>query len=631
MIRPKAFSLSRDFFRFAVVIVVVVLAVSGGLTWSMYRSLINERIFRYENESIRVVEGVEEAFSYVESFFSYIGEKVEREGTGRPSAVAEILQETVKVSKINQPIFTWTFFDFVNPKGRVVASSTQGVLDQEVFVDPKKRAWMIDAPQNPRKMYLSWPDIGVISGEMIIPAGYGVINAKGEYLGAISMGFNINKLRRKLGSIIAPTTSFAVFDKNFQPVMQSLDMQATNITPLGKIAKAALGTVQEKTGKIEKPIIYKGFVFGGYGVVGRYGYTILVGENEMVLQADFEQRIYPLLMVIASLAIFFIVLLYFFQRIVVAPVVKLSDTADQIAAKEQNIIFPRGNSYEVNNLVRALMNVRRSFNREEQLKRRLEVASVRANEANQAKSRFLANMSHELRTPLGAIMGFSELMQLERHGELNKDQRSFVDTIHHSAKHLLELINTILNLSKVEAGKEELIESDFDLGRVLLSCKQFVAEAASRRGIALSLELEPCMCLYADKIKIKQIIINLLSNSVKFTDEGGMVTVTAHILDGKIVIQVQDTGIGIRQEDIGRIMDEFGQAGDAYTRKPQQGTGLGLSIVKKYSELHDAVFTLHSQLGRGTTTKIVFPKTRTRTIKGMKHTDGTCIEEHESY
>ena len=227
--------------------------------------------------------------------------------------------------------------------------------------------------------------------------------------------------------------------------------------------------------------------------------------------------------------------------------------------------------------------------------------------ANQHKSEFLANMSHELRTPLNAIIGFSEVLIERMFGELNDKQADYLADIHSSGKHLLSLINDILDLSKIEAGHMELDLEDFDAPAALANAMSLVRERAQRHGIALELTVgEQVGEIRADQRKFKQILLNLLSNAVKFTPDGGRVTVQAQALPGALAVSVIDTGIGIAQDDQAVVFDEFRQVGRHYTNK-QEGTGLGLALTKRFVNLHGGTLTLQSVLGQGSTFTVTLP------------------------
>jgi signal transduction histidine kinase len=228
--------------------------------------------------------------------------------------------------------------------------------------------------------------------------------------------------------------------------------------------------------------------------------------------------------------------------------------------------------------------------------------------ANRHKSEFLANMSHELRTPLNAVIGFSEVLLAEMFGTLNDKQSEYLQDILSSGRHLLSLINDILDLSKIEAGRMELELGPFDLALALENALTLVRERASRHGIGLHLTVDPDLgAIVGDERKIKQVLVNLLSNAVKFTPEGGKVAVRAARAAGAVEISVSDTGIGIAPGDQGAIFEEFRQVGSDYAHK-REGTGLGLALARRFVELHGGQLRVESELGKGSTFTFSVPE-----------------------
>ena len=228
--------------------------------------------------------------------------------------------------------------------------------------------------------------------------------------------------------------------------------------------------------------------------------------------------------------------------------------------------------------------------------------------ANRHKSEFLANMSHELRTPLNAIIGFSEVLGEKLFGELNEKQAEYAEDILSSGRHLLSLINEILDLSKVEAGRMELELTSFDMPLAIENARTFVRERATKHGIKLDVMIDERLGDYfGDERKIKQILLNLLSNAVKFTPEGGQISINARQLNGSVQISVSDTGIGISPEDQARIFEEFRQVGGDHAHK-SEGTGLGLTLAKKFVELHGGTIWVESEVGKGSTFTFTLPQ-----------------------
>ncbi len=270
----------------------------------------------------------------------------------------------------------------------------------------------------------------------------------------------------------------------------------------------------------------------------------------------------------------------------------------------------------------------------------LRAAKEEAEVASRAKSDFLAGVSHELRTPLNAIIGFSEVMQNEMFGPIgNSHYREYATDIHESGHHLLSLINDILDLSKIEAGKFELHEETVTVTDTIEAALRLVRQRAEKKGLELTRAVAPRLPqLYADGRALKQVLLNLLTNAVKFTPQGGRVTIGANLgPGGELVLTVADTGVGMSAEDLEQALTPFGQA-ESDIARDQEGTGLGLPLTKHLVELHGGSLTIESAPGAGTTIRATFPAQRLRLgdgngtgeVKGKGEVKGTGEEPSES-
>jgi signal transduction histidine kinase len=244
------------------------------------------------------------------------------------------------------------------------------------------------------------------------------------------------------------------------------------------------------------------------------------------------------------------------------------------------------------------------------LARQLSAMRDAAVQASRVKSEFLANMSHELRTPLNAVIGFSEMMTGEILGPMPKSYLSYAQYIRNSGKMLLDLINDLLDLSRIEAGQYQLEEETASLAAILAECAKVVAAEVTRKNLAIALETQPPgLTLRVDVRAMKQIVLNLLSNAVKFTDPGGRIDVSAAAGESGVVIKVSDTGIGVAPDMIPRLFEPFRQ-GHAVLSRKYGGTGLGLSICRNLAELHGGSVALESEPGAGTTVTVRLPVAR---------------------
>jgi len=256
-----------------------------------------------------------------------------------------------------------------------------------------------------------------------------------------------------------------------------------------------------------------------------------------------------------------------------------------------------------------------------------------ARASDQAKSAFLANMSHELRTPLNAIIGFAQVLSAQSPGPIGTSQYvEYTQDILTSAQHLLGIINDILDLARIEAGKGELREELVDAMEVTSACVRIVWQRAEVSGLKIEIEpFEAPILLWADERKLRQILINLLSNAIKFSPSGGTIAVAwGRSTGGGCKVTVSDTGIGIAQADLARVLEPFAQADGAFNRQ-YEGTGLGLPLTRRMTEMHGGSLILESEIGRGTCVTILLPRERVHWDRNvpsnMVHLDALVVEK----
>ena len=320
-----------------------------------------------------------------------------------------------------------------------------------------------------------------------------------------------------------------------------------------------------------------------------------------------------------------------FQRAVAEPIVHLAEIS-RIVSRDKNYSMratPTGNHDEPDLLIGAFNEMLGQIQEREgalrkvhdESEKRVQARTAELGAANKAlelqnreveratrlKSKFLASMSHELRTPLNAIVGFSDLLAEQTAGQLNDKQKRFVNHIKQGSSHLLQLINDILDLSKIEAGQLELHCEDFHLGETLPEVLSTVRPLAMAKNIQVEQVLEARSAVFADRVRFKQILYNLLSNAVKFTPNDGQITLHCYEAGNSVCISVKDTGIGIRPEDQAMIFEEFRQV-EGKAGSPQEGTGLGLAITRRLVQQQGGTISLESELGKGSKFAFTLPK-----------------------
>lgn len=339
--------------------------------------------------------------------------------------------------------------------------------------------------------------------------------------------------------------------------------------------------------------------------------------NETIVGVQRTIALLTLLVVILG-----VVVTVFLVKVIVRPIKQLAAATRRIAEGELGCQVEVASKDEIGDLGASFNRMAEVLQRREientRLFQELEGANRKLEAASRHKSQFLANMSHELRTPLNAIIGFSELQLDESIALTPEERREFLGNILSSGRHLLRLINDILDLSKVEAGRMELHPEPFFVGETIDGVLNTIRPLAAKKQIGVEVTLDPSLkTLVADPGKVKQILYNLLSNAIKFTPEGGRVGLVASQDGGEARFAIWDTGIGIKPEDQARIFEEFYQV-EATAAKPYEGTGLGLALAKKFVELHGGKIWVGSEPGKGSTFTFTLPLEVRRELAPLK-------------
>lgn len=355
----------------------------------------------------------------------------------------------------------------------------------------------------------------------------------------------------------------------------------------------------------------------------KVGYIYIKSTLDQINQYIQKQTTIALVVICAALLLSYLMAIGL-QRAISSPILRLADTAKQVSLHKDYSIRAQSIGDAKKEFNNELVILTEAFNemlseigaRDKQLKTQnvaLEKAKDAAESANRAKSQFLANISHELRTPLNAIIGFSSILMNQLFGPLgDRKYLEYAKDINDSGTHLLDIINDILDLSKAEAGKLSINYEEVHVGKSINKCMTILAERAEKGKVTVTVDVPKTLPpLIADRLRFIQILLNVMSNAVKFTEPGGKVHVSARTMEtaGEIshfAITVQDTGIGMSKEDLDKAFQSFGQVDSGLNRK-YEGTGLGLPLTRKLIELHYGRIEMESELGKGTLVRLVFP------------------------
>ncbi|MCE3231786.1 MAG: Signal transduction histidine kinase [Rickettsiaceae bacterium] len=604
----QKYSISRDYFIFASVIIGTIIALSIGIGFMIYKSNIQDqwRILSIDAEQIEQM--ISEDFDYTNRISIYMGKQIAEQNPLTPEFIYNLFQKTSGTQYKTKNLFSWSLFDWVDSNNLQIVNSQNGI--SKIPPDMSEREYTVKSRLEPWTLQVSKPAIGKPSGKWVIPAATGIVDGKGKYLGAIAVGFNVEQLVQQLTQVVAINhISYVILDTEYNIIAQSLDNITAPQSDYYKNIFSNQNIFQHVSGKLPK-IESGDIVYQHYRKMENHPYIVLTGFNKYYTNKIFYSNLLPRLSELIGMGVFFLVLLYIFRRYVVSPITQLSMTADQISRGEPIKKVPRTSNYETTNLARQLVNLQRYIQRIHLFDKKLMRAKQEAEQANNAKSDFMAHMSHELRTPLNSIIGYSEVIKAEIFGPIkNEKYVEYANDICASGNQLLSLINDILDISKADSNQFEIYEQTVNLTELIEEITYIISETAKKKNITIQKNLPaiPCLML-ADKRRMKQIVLHIISNAIKFSHPNNSISITLRN-DYDISLSFSDSGIGIDKQHIPIILGKLGMAKSALSRQ-SEGSGIGIWLTKALVEAHNGTLSIESDLGKGTTVNVSFPRNR---------------------
>lgn len=620
----KRASLKHQYMALALVVFSVTIIFSSWMVWVNYNKISEEKNFILEKTSVTISDTFDEIIKSTEGFLNFVGKKIQLSNDFSSPNIAFILSQPREDDR--EELFSWSSVDFVIPDGRVIADSRSGLYTKDLFVTSQQREWFDKASDVTWRPHFSAPDIGMVSGRKVIPIGYGITDKSGKFKGYLSLGIDVEKLNRRLEAMLPKYTHYILLTKDYKIVSganTSLVKIPENITK-----QVDLLLKERNAGSFSGNGLYlEDQVYRYYRSLHPYPYIVLIGHTEKFGKFSFEQIILPQIVRNVLIGVMFAVVIIYLSYRVVKPIISLSDMAKRISSGEyqplDKVVKKQFVSYELRNLALQMLNIERYASKLKKREKELSELNIKltaaineantSKEASEAKSNFLAHMSHELRTPLLTINGYSELITEGVYGRAQQKIHESAESINLAGNHLLQLINQILDLSKIEAGKFELDEQVANIKKDIVDPSiQFTQKLADHNKVTIKVKASNNLPkMRCDVLRMRQILINLLSNAIKFSNEGGKVILDISVVGESIVFKIIDNGIGVAKEEIPLILSEFGQAKiNALKRNQNQGTGLGLPMVISLVEQHGGKFNFDSELNKGTIVTIVLPRDR---------------------
>lgn len=646
-------SLLRDFSYIVGLVLFALLMIAVISEWWAFRSY--EQINRQQllHSANQIESSLKENFDYAGHISSFMGSQIIEEAKSTDYLkIAEILSTKPLTASFTKNLFSWTMFDWSTPQMQQVASSTYGLFKTPKDVSFRHYAKM--AFKEPWKLHFDQPSIGIPSKQWIIPAGIGITDKQGNAFGILSMGINIAELSKRLAKDSSvPNVSFLVVsEKQFLPVFYSSDHQGIEKDqPLKEIFLLPESLFKQRNGFLETPITYKNISYQYYTKISNYPYIIFTGFNKTIFRKNLHQTIIPRLLNNVGFAAVSIILLAIIRLRLVAPILSLSQAADNIAKGNIETRIPRVPTTELSNLAKQLINVLRYIRNNKRIQEKLNQSSeelatahtilqesnLRLNQLNEnliertnelqlalkERTEFVNNVSHEVRTPVQAITTIAETLKAQGNRFSEQERDRLIDTLYRASQRLFDLIEILLDLSRMMSGKWELKREVFMLTssiHAILEEFHFMLPQL-KPHLTLETHIDPNLPLiYADRIRMEQVWRNIVGNAIKFSHEG-TITLRAYqvasigipddhsptcIIDEPcLVCEVSDEGVGIPEAELEKIFLPFMQS--SLTKTGAGGTGMGLSISQEIIQKHGGTIWATNHAIKGAIFRWVIP------------------------
>jgi signal transduction histidine kinase len=603
-------SIKKLFLAYSFLASILIVGVLACFVVKTYDSFMEIKKLEMEYATAKVEIGFNGVVDYAESVVSHIGKQISL-SNGSDQEIKEILnyfsKKNVGGSDLIKDSLSISMFSWANNKNFITINSEYGAI--RFPYDVSERQYLQEAITEPWSMKIGTPVIGSVSGQQIIPAGMSVKSLKSRKLmGSILIGFSIDRLVYKLNKTVGNRSlDFVIVNKDGEILLESTpgifsesDILLKKNAAVTKINKDFIVSKFSPLHPDENFLVIKANKKRPYFIIAGY-------QNSFIIRGLLAV-FWPYVLAFFGLLLIFFNVWHSLKLRIISPIVQLSEVSKLVAQNlEYEVVMPESDVAEIIELT-------------EQVKL-IERYKINLLQAKKSQERFFANMSHELRTPLNGILNFSFMIKKEMFGPIDPTYKEMAEDIHESGSHLLNLVNDILDFSKMNISKIKLNQESFDIAEEVRTAMKIalsgskIYDKKSEIKVVSEIDIQDKL-FHGDRRMIKQILLNLLSNAYKFTEKGSIILKIFIDDKNNLILEVEDTGIGIKAVDLEKLVVEFGQVGDGSFRGKKQGSGLGLFLIKKMTELHQGSFKISSIYRQGTRVSISFPAERLVTKMG---------------
>jgi signal transduction histidine kinase len=609
---PRKGSLIHDYLYYSVLVVFTVIILSATLAFFIFQNIKDEREEKYISELNRVCDELAESFKYLEKSAEYTAEKIVQ-SDGQLDKIAYYMKKSTRFPRLKEDIFTWALFSFIDPDGYVIADSIHGALAERQKIATNTN-WLKLSRERPGEIHFSDPEYNVVLGEENIKTGYGVMY-NSQFIGTISVGFNVAKLNQKISNILNQSSIIFIFlDSNYKIITQSSYSQIIkNDALIEKLKHEHIDTNQ--SGPLSRPIKYRGGFYTYFMKIHNSPYVMIVGDRKVDLKGAFLKNFMPQMLQTFSLIFLFLTLLYFFRQKVINPIVRLSEAADKISRGEENVDIPETATAEMNNLATQLEKVM-SYTKElrETQKNLIDsqhsvnLALQEVEKAKRAKDAILTNLAYGLKVPAHRVLNHAEYLvnniaEKNPKNPLIKGWKEVANT----ARYIQTLVLDLLEYTRSDNEKIMLNETKVNLINVLNYAIDMLKMIASEKFIDLNFKHgNNIPDIIADDLRIKQIFTNFITSAILKSPQNSIILVNCYF-DETLVVTIKDHRFSTTHHKENQLNNPF--VSNEYFNQ-DNAIMYSEEIARNLAELHGCKVEQISE-NDGTSIIIRFPKSRT--------------------